>query len=151
MSHRPTLFYLISKNIIFDTLFDTVSQRIEKKHNKYNYISVLKCFSGYSLVSGRSRLICRPFFKSPKYLTFNNIFILYFDKKWFTAELISCSAVSEKMQGENIEWWKNTARNHGNEAQIYTLQWYWKNSVVFLLIYLFMEEQITRITDRWTK
>ena len=26
-----------------------------------------------------------------------------------------------KMQGENIKWWKNTTRNHGNCAQIYNL------------------------------
>ena len=25
------------------------------------------------------------------------------------------------IQGENIEWWKNTTWNHGNDAQIYNL------------------------------
>ena len=39
----------MSKNIAFDTLFDTVIKKKRNKQNKYNWISVLKKLQGIPL------------------------------------------------------------------------------------------------------
>ena len=47
LPHKPTLLNLMSKNIAFDTLFDTVCQKQRNKQNKYNWISILKNCKGF--------------------------------------------------------------------------------------------------------
>ena len=66
----------MSKNIAFDTLFDTVIQKYTNKQNKYNWMSVLKKIIRGSPVSGRSCFIGQHFFN----LMYKNItFDAFFD------------------------------------------------------------------------
>ena len=46
---------------------------------------------------------------------------------------------------------KNTTRNHSNDAHIFNLKYYGRNSLVFLKIYLLLNEQTQRLTNNCIK
>ena len=68
------LFHLISKNINFDTLFDTLIQKYINKQNKYNWISVLIFFQGIPLFRAVAASYADFFHLIYKNITFDTLF-----------------------------------------------------------------------------